>query len=271
MKVFIYDNKEKDCGGQYLKELKYLLNKSDIEYEQLTDDQLELDKTADALFTLGGDGTILWLVEFANRNSIPIIGINVGKVGFLTEFERLEMESAVKLFKAGELEKDERLTLEISIDGKSTLALNDAYIQRNYSEEIGCMTIDVKVSVDEKSVENFKGDGVVVSSPTGSTAYSLAVGGSILTPNVQALCVTPIAAHALGLRPLVISANSKCELLVVGKTHGTLFADGRRICEVCAGDNVLVKKSKHVTTFLRKKGYNFYKILSLKIKDGFQG
>ena len=271
MKVFIYDNKEKDCGGQYLKELKSLLSKAGIEYEQLTDDQLELNKTADALFTLGGDGTILWLIEFANRNSIPIIGINVGKVGFLTEFERLEMATAVELFKAGELERDERLTLEISINGKSTLALNDAYIQRNYSEEIGCMTIDVNVIIDDKPVENLKGDGVIVSSPTGSTAYSLAVGGSILSPNVQALCVTPIAAHALGLRPLVISVDSECKLSVVGKTHGALFADGRRLCEVCAGDDILVKKSKYVTTFLRKKGYNFYKILSLKIKDGFQG
>lgn len=271
MKVFIYDNKEKDCGGQYLKELVSLLVKFDIDYELLTDDQLVMDKTADALFTLGGDGTILWLVEFANRNSIPIIGINVGKVGFLTEFERLDMLEAVTLFKNGKLQKDERLTLEINVDGKRYLALNDAYIQRNYCEEIGCMTMEICVDINDKPVENFKGDGVVVSSPTGSTAYSLAVGGAILSPDVQALCVTPIAAHALGLRSIVFSSDAKCNLSIVGKNNGTLFADGRKLCKVCPQTVITVEKSKYVTTFLRKDTYNFYKILSVKIKDGFQG
>ena len=96
MRVFVYDNKEKDVGGVYLQKLCGLLNGINIKYRILNDDDLLKDDVADAIFSIGGDGTILWLVEFANRNEIPIVGINVGKLGFLSEFERGEMEEAVE-------------------------------------------------------------------------------------------------------------------------------------------------------------------------------
>ena len=271
MKVFIYDNKEKDCGGKYLAELISLLDNAAIEYEQIFDSDLKSTKSADAIFTLGGDGTILWIVEFANNNNIPIVGINVGKVGFLTEFERLEMADAVKLFKDNKLKTEERLTLEVSVNGITTCALNDAYIQRVYSESVGCMTADISVKIDGIKASHFKGDGVVVSSPTGSTAYSLSVGGAILSPEVEALSVTPIAAHALGLRSIVFSAQSICSLELTGRASGMLFVDGRLVTNVCTNDVVSVKAANHSTKFLRKEDYNFYKKLSLKLKDGFQG
>lgn len=271
MKVFIYDNKEKDINGQYLNELKSILCDFNIEYEQLFDEDLNSQKHADALFTLGGDGTLLWVVEFANRNNIPLIGINIGKVGFLTEFERVNMYDAVNLFKSGKLIKENRLTLEINFNNKTVYALNDAFIQRVYMQQVGCMTAEVSIIIDGKQAEKFKGDGVVVSSPTGSTAYSLSVGGAILSPDVEALSVTPIAAHAFGHRSIVFSANSLCEIELIGKAHGTLCVDGRLIGEVKKGDIVRIKKAKVSTTFLRKNDFNFYKKLSLKLKDGLEG
>ena len=271
MKVLIYDNKEKDCNGQYLLELTKLFELRNVDCKQLFDEELSEKMDADAIFTLGGDGTILWIVEFANRNHIPIVGINVGKIGFLTEFERLEMQEAVDLFVNGQLICEERLTLKTTVNGVTTYSLNDSFIQREYSETVGCMTADILVKLDGKQVTEFKGDGVIVSSPTGSTAYSLSVGGSILAPDVEALCVTPIAAHTLGLRSIVFSANSTCELELVGKASGALFVDGRLVCGVSKGDVVSVKKAQTPTIFLRKKDYNFYKKLSIKLKDGFQG
>ncbi len=271
MKVFIYDNKEKDCGGKYLSELKSLLDGASIEYEQIFDHDLKLKKSADAIFTLGGDGTILWIVEFANENNIPIIGINVGKVGFLTEFERLEMAEAVDLFKNNQLNLEERLTLEVTVGDCKTCALNDAYIQRVYSESVGCMTAEISVKIDGITASNFKGDGVIVSSPTGSTAYNLSVGGSILSPEIKALSVSPIAAHTLGLRSIVFSDKSICTLEFTGKANGMLFVDGRLVCNVGLNDVVEVKGASVSTKFLRRNDYNFYKKLSLKLKNGFQG
>ena len=271
MKVFIYVNKEKDINGINSSELKSLLTQYNIEYLQLTDEDLKCDLSADAIFTLGGDGTILWVVEFANRNSIPIIGINIGKVGFLTEFDKNDMENAVKLLKTNQLKKDSRLTLEVSVNNIKTIALNDAFVQRIYSEDIGCMTTDIAVSIDNKQVEEFKGDGIVVSSPTGSTAYSLSVGGSILSPDVNALLVTPIAPHTLGIRSIVFSSESVCQFELTGKASGGLFVDGRSVCTLNKGDKVFVKKADYQTTFLRKYDFDFYKRFSLKLKDRVKG
>ena len=267
MKVLIYDNKEKDKDKIYFNQLISLLNNNKIEYKQLEDCDLCGKEDADAIFTLGGDGTILWLVEFANRNSIPIIGINAGKLGFLSEFETAEMEEAVSLFKDGLLKKDERLTLQVSINGETFHALNDAYIQRLYSKEIGCMTADIAVSIGGSRVERFKGDGVVVSTPTGSTAYSLSAGGPVISPDIDALSVTPIAAHALGHRTIVFSSDKKCCLELVGKAHGGLFVDGRLIAEIKKGDLVFIDSAKNKTIFLRRKEFNFFKRLSVKLKD----
>jgi NAD+ kinase len=272
MKVLIYDNKEKDSCGEYLKELEMLLSQAGIEYLQIFDKDLNKKISADIIFTLGGDGTILWVINFANNNNIPIIGINIGKVGFLTEFDKSNMAEAVNLLKDGQLKEDKRLTLSVSVNDKIlTCALNDAFIQRVYSQEIGCMTAEISVHIDGRLVEDFKGDGVVICSPTGSTAYSLSVGGSILAPDVDALAVTPIAAHALGLRSIVFSSNSTCQIELFGKTQGALFTDGRLICQVQKGDKIEVKKSKLVTTFLRKKDFNFYKRFSLRLNDRFKG
>ncbi len=269
MKVLLYDNKAKDVGKACLIQLSDLLDKQGIEHYLLSDEDLSKDFDADVIFSLGGDGTILWLVEFSNRNRIPIIGINVGKLGFLSEFERNEIEHAVSLFNKGELKIDQRLTLKITVNGNVYYALNDAYIHREYSVEAGCLTADVNITINGVSAGKFRGDGVVVCSPTGSTAYSLSAGGPILSPEVSAFSVTPIAAHGLGNKPIVCSAQSKCELELMGKTSASLFVDGRCIGDIKAGDVVTIESADNPTTFLRKDNYDFYKRLSVKLKDIF--
>ena len=269
MKVLLYDNKQKDIGKSCLIQLIDLIEKANIDYLVISDDDLQKDFDADVIFSLGGDGTILWLVEFANRNQIPILGINVGKLWFLSEFERNEIESAVSLFKNGELKTDERLTLKVTVGGNVYYALNDAYVHREYSKEAGCLTADVNITINGVSAGKFRGDGVVVCSPTGSTAYSLSAGGPILSPEVNAFSVTPIAAHGLGNKPIVCSAEAKCELELMGKTSASLFVDGRNIGDIKSGDIVTVEKADNPTSFLRKDNYDFYKRLSVKLKDIF--
>lgn len=267
MKVFIYDNKEKDVSGECLHNLINELELVGIQYQILEDCDLVANMSADAIFALGGDGTILWLIEFANRNQIPIIGINVGKLGFLSEFERNEIKDAVTLLNEGKLKIDERLTLKVIVDNGEYHALNDAYVQRTYSKDLGCLTTDVNVVIDGFFVGRLKGDGVVVCSPTGSTAYSLSAGGPILSPNVNALCVTPISAHGLGHKPIVFSSDSQCVFELVGKTPASLFVDGRHLLEIKQGDVVRIEKAKSNTKFLRKPEFNFFKRLTVKLKD----
>ena len=267
MKVFVYDNKEKDAGGICLKNLLEVLSAYGVEYQMLFDDDLLLDACADAVFTIGGDGTILWLTEFANKNSIPIVGINMGKLGFLSEFERAEVEEAVKLLVDGQLKRDERITLKVSVGNVVCHSLNDAYIQRVYHKEVGCMTADILVDIDGATTEKIKGDGAVICTATGSTAYSLSAGGPIIAPNVDAFAVTPIAAHALNKRPIVCSADSICTFEIIGKAHCCLFVDGRFIAEVKKGDVITIQKAENKTVFLRKKDFNFFNRLTEKLKD----
>ncbi len=266
MFVYIYDNKGKDVDGKYLKILIEYLNKYSVSYKILSDEELSGNGKADAIFVLGGDGTILWLVEYANRNNIPLIGINVGKLGFLSEFEACEIESSVKLFKDKLLNIDNRTTLKVTVDNQVFYCLNDVYLQRIYSKESGCMTAEIKVSVDDKIAEQFKGDGVIICSPTGSTAYSLSAGGPILAPNVNAFSITPIAAHAYSQRAVVCNADSICEMVLVGSASANLFVDGRYIAKIKKGENIRVEKADNYTVFLRKQDFDFYYRLSDKLK-----
>lgn len=267
MKVLIYDNKGKDVNGVCLKKLTNLLCDANIEYALLEDCDLNKNAVADAIFTIGGDGTILWLTEFSNRNEIPIIGINAGKLGFLSEFEIEDMNEAVNLFKEKLLGIDERLTLKVTVNGKSYHALNDAYVQRLYSKDIGCLTAELSVEIDGTEASKLTGDGVVVCTPTGSTAYSLSAGGPILSPKINALSITPIAAHGLSHRPIVFSADSICKLSLTGKALGTLFVDGKYITEIKKGDVISIERANKYTKFLRKNDFDFYKRLSVKLKD----
>jgi len=266
MFVYVYDNKGKDLNGKYLDILINCLNVKKVTYKVLSDAELDGKANADAIFVLGGDGTILWVVEFANRNNIPIVGINVGKLGFLSEFETCDIEQAVELFCNNELSLDNRATLKVSYNNNTFYSLNDVYLQRIYSKESGCMTTDINVSVNGKIAEKFKGDGVVMCSPTGSTAYSLSAGGPIISPDVNAFCITPIAAHAFSQRAIVCNANSMCEICVAGGANANLFVDGRYISEVNKEMNISIEKADNFTSFLRKQDFDFYKRLSEKLK-----
>ena len=267
MNALIYDNKGKDINASWLKKLIQSLDKAEITARVINDDDLSKDISADVLFVLGGDGTILYLNEFANRNDIPMIGINIGKLGFLSEFESSEIDAAVSLFKSGKMKEDLRITIDVIYNGKTYCALNDAFVQRVYSEDVGCMITEVKVTVDETDTCSYKGDGVILCTPTGATAYSLSAGGSILAPKVEAFSVTPIAVHDFNQRPIVYSSDSNFKFEITGSAPVGLFADGHFIANLKKGDAFIVKKALKPTVFLRKQEFNFFKRLNYKFKS----
>ena len=278
MNIGIYTNKSKDVGGIWSAKLHSLLTRSGIRYIDIPDKDFSvlnpvdesLVQKVDLIIVLGGDGTILGLTTYAARNHIPVIGINAGKLGFLTEFETFEMENAVALVKENKLKADERILLTIEVKGETFYALNDCVFQRIYDEgSSGSLIASLSVSLDETLVDQITGDGVIVSTPTGSTAYSLSAGGPILAPGIESFCITPISAHSLHHRPIIYDSRSNCVIRVEdsGGPVG-LFCDGKLVKKLTKNDFVKIDRAPHTITFLRKKDSNFYKRLLLKLNSG---
>ena len=195
---------------------------------------------------LGGDGTILKAAELVRESQTPLLGINLGHVGFLAESEKNQISSTI----ARVVEKDylvkERLTLDVAVklEGKEvyrTWALNEATVEKSARERM----LEVVVEVDSRPLSSFGCDGIVISTPTGSTAYAFSAGGPVVWPSVDALLLVPLSAHALFARPLVISPNSLLAVEVLHRSAGAgvLWCDGRRSTELPAGARVEVRKS----------------------------
>ena len=267
MKVLIYINNEKDGGEEWRYTVTKLLDKYEIDWELITDDDLLKSFAADAVIVYGGDGTILRLNDFSCANHVPIIGINAGKLGFLSEFEKDETEEAVKALKNNELISDMRTTLQIKFKDKIYYALNDAVLQRIYTKEHTALVVNIKVVIDGNYIDNIIGDGLIISTPTGSTAYSLSAGGAILVPGINVFSVTPISAHSLHVRPIVYSSDSVCVLEINEGSVTGLFSDGKLVEILKKGDKVRIEKSDTKTIFLRKKESNFFRRLAVKFRN----
>jgi NAD+ kinase len=195
---------------------------------------------------LGGDGTILKAAELVRASQTPLLGINLGHVGFLAESEKNEISSTIARVVAKDYLVKERLTLDVSVklDGKEvyrTWALNEATVEKSARERM----LEVVVEVDGRPLSSFGCDGIVVSTPTGSTAYAFSGGGPVVWPSVDALLMVPLSAHALFARPLVISPNSLVAVEVLHRSAGAgvLWCDGRRSTELPVGARVEVRKS----------------------------
>ena len=213
---------------------------------------LELGKDAketdlELAVVLGGDGTILKAAELVRDSQTPLLGINLGHVGFLAESEKNEIGSTIARVVAKDYLVKERLTLDVSVklDGKEvyrTWALNEATVEKSARERM----LEVVVEVDGRPLSSFGCDGIVISTPTGSTAYAFSAGGPVVWPSVDALLMVPLSAHALFARPLVISPNSLVAVEVLKRSAGTgvLWCDGRRSTELPAGARVEVRKSE---------------------------
>jgi len=198
------------------------------------------------LVVLGGDGTLLRGAEFARASGVPLLGVNLGRVGFLAEAERDDLEKVVKRVVTRAYEVEERMTLDVLVRNNGQVvhrdwALNEASVEKAARERM----LEVVAEVDGRPVSRFGCDGVVCATPTGSTAYAFSAGGPVVWPEVEALLMVPISAHALFAKPLVTTPESVLAVEVQPHTPGgVLWCDGRRSVELTAGARVEVRRGE---------------------------
>lgn len=263
--VLIYTNKQKDVDGAWYNLLCACLDKEKISYERLNDEDFDKKISAEAIFVLGGDGTILALTEFSLKNDTPIITINAGKVGFLTEFEKIQTEHAVQCFVNKTLIQDKRTVIQVDVNGKNYYALNDIYVERLFDKKSAGVIVDLFVEVAGGYKFNMSGDGIVISTPTGSTAYSVCSGGAVIAPDANVLMITPISARPLSLKPFVYNDSKECSVTVTKNVLAGLFVDGKYVANLTFGNKISVKKCSKTLVFLREKTTNLYYKLTNKL------
>ncbi|KAF2412974.1 NAD kinase [Microbacterium sp. B35-04] len=227
---------------------------------------------------LGGDGTILRAAELVRDGRAPVLGINMGHVGFLAETERDDMDEAVRRVIAREYEVEERMALQVRVKDTAdsviyeTWALNEATVEKASRERM----LEVVVEIDGRPLSTFGCDGMVVSTPTGSTAYNFSAGGPVIWPTVEAIAVVPLSAHALFAKPLVVGPEHSVAIEVLERTNGTgiLWCDGRRSHDLPPGARVVVRRSDRPVRLARLHPAQFTDRLVRKFRlpvEGWRG
>lgn len=219
----------------------------------------------DCLLILGGDGTVLRASKPASRENIPIVAVNYGTLGFLTEFRREELDDAIDFILSDAHVVLKRTMLEVIFRGKSTHCLNELVLQRPVSAETDSRLVKICVRIDGKEAGVFSADGLIISTPTGSTAYSLSAGGSVMSPDCRTFELTPICAFSLRSRPIVCSDSST--LRFTAKPHGKglmLHGDGVFLGELEEDDELVVRRSDRVATFwVKDEGDTFRRLTEI--------
>lgn len=244
----------------------FRMHKNKKEYIYLSLD--DLYREADAVIVLGGDGSLLDAARRAAPNGKPLLGINMGRLGFMSELEMTELSLLEKLF-TGEFELDHRAMLHISVKTSSggtraeSFALNDAVISNGSVARI----VDLELHEGGELVTTYRADGVIVATPTGSTAYSMSAGGPIADPKLKCLCVTPICSHSLTARPILFRDNAVLEIKNTCQREKMLYltVDGKINFEIYRGDSVVVTRSEMSTALIRFKKSGFYNRLQSKM------
>lgn len=266
MLIAVIPNRDKDAELYYTKKACEILTSAGAEARVLEEGEA-LPSDAKLIVTLGGDGTILRAASMAARSETPILGVNLGTLGFLAEVEKHEMSKLSSLV-TGDYTIEKRMMLDVRIyrDKREVFcdcALNDAVVTHG---EILRM-IPFRVLCDGVEIKSFHADGVIVSSPTGSTAYSLAAGGPVVDPGASSITVTPICAHALYAKSFVLSEQREVEI-EIGKLENRsacLSVDGRETRLLASHDRISIRKSDLATALVKLNGRSFFKILYQKL------
>ena len=227
----------------------------------------QLVAESEVVVTLGGDGTFLSIARHVSRYSPIIIGVNFGTLGFLTEFSPEEVFDALEKAFAPQPKVANRgmLSVGVSRNGDavfSAQALNDAVFLKGAKDRL----LDIDIGVDTRAVARLRADGLIVATPTGSTAYSLAAGGSIVVPELPVTLVTPICAHSLTARPFLVSSDSSITI-AIPSYEGSVFVnvDGQTSYELKSGDLVTIKKSPHHVRYIKSTSKSYFEILRAKL------
>jgi len=230
----------------------------------------QLAGRADVLLILGGDGTMLNAARLAGERGIPILGVNMGGLGFLTEVRLEHLYPSLERVFANDFVLDERLMLRTHVHRHGeTVAqgavLNDVVVSKGTLARM----IELRIAIQGQFVTNLRGDGLIVSTPTGSTAYSLSAGGPILHPAVQCLILTPVCPHTLTHRPLIVPVHAEIDVTLTSKDDGAMATlDGQVGVAMTQGDTVEITASEHLTRLIRFPESTYYEVLREKLKWG---
>lgn len=224
------------------------------------------NKDLDMVVSFGGDGTILRTAREVCSYNIPILGVNIGNLGFLTEVECSEFKLAAKTIYEGNYTIEDRMMVDCKINGRANnsefIALNDIVLSKGTLSRM----VGYSIYIDNKFYTTFTADGVIISTPTGSTAYSLSAGGPLIYPNLNLISITPICPHSIGVRTLVLDGNSKV-VVSVSKNNDSVFLtiDGQKSVEVNEDDNIAISSSEVKCKLIKLGNYNYFNILRKKI------
>lgn len=224
-------------------------------------------KQSDIIVILGGDGTLLKVARKVAPDEIPLLGVNLGNLGFLTEVEVPELFNALTRVLNNDFVIEKRMMLEATvlkhdIEFQNFIALNDVVVTKGPFARL----VHLKVYVNNEYIETYPADGLIVSSPTGSTAYSLSAGGPIVNPNVDLLLITPICPHTLHSRSIIISEDEKIRVVIKADHRDIMLTmDGQQGFKLQPNDEVIVKKASCYTKLIRLKKRSFYEVLRKKI------
>jgi NAD+ kinase len=223
----------------------------------------ELPGRVDLMIVLGGDGTLLSIAHLAAQRNVPVLGVNLGRLGFLTEVPTDEIYITLDSFLAGqEGIISPRLLLEAGCRGKSYYCLNDVVINKGAVARM----IQIGIWIDDREIAALKADGLIVSTPTGSTAYSLSAGGPIVQPYVPALVLSPICPHTLSFRPMVVASGSRIRLqLLTAGEEVYLTLDGQRGITLGKNDIIEIKRAEFVLNLLSSPKRNYFDLLKEKL------
>jgi NAD+ kinase len=282
MKIGIISNLVKDKDQQITKQIISWLEQRNISvfFDEKISTELALTKdnycdehifkNSDIIMVLGGDGTLLNVARQASCNGVPLFGINLGHLGFLTETEVGDMYTSLEKLIAGEYSIEKRLMLEAFIENdddltKNFIALNDIVVAKgNFSR-----LISYSIYINDNFVDIYSGDGIIVCSPTGSTAYSLSAGGPIVSPDVEVLLVTPVCPHTLHSRSILVSNKDLVRIDVCKENSMEIImtVDGQTGVKIKPGDIVTVKQSKYYANLVKLNNRSFFDVLRAKMSE----
>ncbi|MBT8112062.1 MAG: NAD(+) kinase [Gammaproteobacteria bacterium] len=256
--------------GQSLEIWADKVSASFLASEQINESSLdEIASNSELVIVVGGDGTILHAAHSLIQKEIPLLGINLGRLGFLAEISPSEIEKQLGQILSGEYEEAQRIVLQASLirDGKtigSCCAINDVVVHAKQMVRM----IEIESRVNKQYVNTLRADGYIVATPTGSTAYALSGGGPILHPNIDAIVLVPICPHTLSNRPIVVDAHSRVEILLSEENRHTALAsiDGQIDMDFMPGDTIVIEKCKHVLRLIQPKNYDYFDVLRVKLR-----
>ncbi len=218
----------------------------------------------DVIIVLGGDGTILRAARNCALAGVPIIGINLGRIGYMAELELDELSMLDRLF-SGDFQIEKRMLIEVEVGGEKLFALNEAVLGGDSVFRI----VEIELWCENNKVNRYRADGLIAATPTGSTAYSMSAGGSVVDPRLEAIMITPICSHSLNATPLLFSAESELTMKNVTSRAEKLYLnlDGCEIRELAYGESAKIRRSDKTVSFIRLKDGTFYDVLQRKMAD----